>query len=187
MVRAEQDDLAIFDALRGGNSEALQILYDRYGEAVYRLALRMLKNPTDAEDITQEVFLSFWRRGSYDPQRGSLLVVLLVMTRSLALNRLRKVQSQRNLIQHCTHHVSAEIHHSWLETLSVSELSQQVHQAISQLPAAQQQVLQLAYFEGMSQTDIAQQLNIPLGTVKTRNRQGLLKLRQLLSGLVEVS
>lgn len=182
----DQSDLQVVVALQAGNNTALGIVYDRYGTAVYRLALRMLTNPTEAEDLTQEVFLTFWRGvDKYDPQRGTLLVFLLTIARSRALNRLQQQNSQHNLQQRFGHHLPSPPSQPGMESVALHELGDRMSIALEQLPIAQKQVLEMAYYEGKSQSMIAQELNLPLGTIKTRSRQGLLKLRQLLRDLVE--
>jgi RNA polymerase sigma-70 factor, ECF subfamily len=183
---ANQSDLQVVVALQEGNSNALGIVYDRYGSAVYRLALRMLKNSTEAEDLTQEVFLAFWRGvAKYDPQRGTLLVFLLTIARSRALNRLQQQTSQRNLQQRFGNHLSTTPSQLGMESVTLTELRERMTIALQELPIAQKQVLEMAYYEGKSQSKIAEELDLPLGTIKTRSRQGLLKLRQFLKDLTE--
>jgi RNA polymerase sigma-70 factor, ECF subfamily len=183
---ANQSDLQVVVALQQGDSHALSAVYDRYGTAVYRLALRMLTNATEAEDLTQEVFLAFWRGvAKYDPQRGTLLVFLLIITRSRALNRLQQQTSQRNLQQRFGNHLPTTPNQPGMESATLTELSERMTGALQQLPIAQKQVLEMAYYEGKSQSTIAQELDLPLGTVKTRSRQGLLKLRESLRDLAE--
>jgi RNA polymerase sigma-70 factor, ECF subfamily len=182
----DQSDFQVVVALQKGDNTALGIVYDRYGTAVYRLALRMLSNPAEAEDLTQEVFLAFWRGvEKYDPQRGTLLVFLLTITRSRSLNRLKQQNSQQNLQQRFGHHLPTAPSQPGMESVALNELSDRMSNALQQLPIAQKQVLEMAYYEGKSQSMIAQELDLPLGTIKTRSRQGLLKLRQLLRDLVE--
>jgi len=185
MVLADREDAAVLQAMRSGDLAALQVFYHRYGEAVYRLALRMLGNSSEAEDLTQEVFLTFWRTEAYDPARGSVLVFLLTVTRSRAINRLKQVKSQQKLLQRWQHNRLTNAPNIPLENASLTELSHHVSEALQALPDSQRQVLEMAYYEGLSQSEITERLDIPLGTVKTRSRQGLLKLRQLLKGWVE--
>lgn len=185
MALADHEDATVIQAMRSGNPAVLQVFYHRYGEAVYRLALRMLGNSSEAEDLTQEVFLTFWRTETYDPTRGSVLVFLLTMTRSRAINRLNQVRSQQKLLQRWQHNRPPRALNVPLENASLTELSHHVSEALQALPDSQRQVLEMAYYEGLSQSEITEQLNIPLGTVKTRSRQGLLKLKQLLKGWVE--
>lgn len=184
---ANQSDLQVLVALQQGNSDALSVVYDRYGTTVYRLALRMLTNSTEAEDLTQEVFLAFWRGvAKYDPQRGTLLVFLLTITRSRALNRLQQQTSQRNLQQRFGNHLPRISSQPGMESVELGELSERMGTALQQLPIAQRQVLEMAYYEGKSQSKIAEELELPLGTIKTRSRQGLLKLRHFLADLAAI-
>lgn len=185
IMLANRTDAEVFQALKLGDLFALGILYNRYGEAVYRLALRILGNVAEAEDLTQEVFLAFWRSSTYDPNRGSMLVFLMTLTRSRAINRLHQVRSQQQLIQRWGRSIPPNRSNPLMDQASLTEISQRVCEALQELPEKQRQVLEMAYFDGLSQAKITQQLNIPLGTVKTRTRQGLLKLRQLLNDLVE--
>ena len=180
-----QTDVEVFASLKSGNLSALGTIYDRYGEAVYRLALRMLGNVTEAEDLTQEVFLAFWRNSSYDPNRGTMLTFLMTITRSRAINRLSQKRSQLQLVERLGNTQPPGVNNPLMDQVSVSEISQIVTEALQQIPENQRQILEMAYYDGLSQSEITKQLNIPLGTVKTRTRQGLLKLRKLLTNLVE--
>lgn len=181
-----QTDAEVLQSLKAGDLSALTLLYERYGEPVYRLALRILGNVTEAEDLTQEVFLAFWRDLTYDPNRGSLLVFLLTLTRSRAINRLRQARSRQQLYQRWGCNLAPDhSSNSLMDNVSLTELSERVCAALQQLPESQRQVLEMAYYDGLSQSEITQQLKLPLGTVKTRSRQGLLKLRKLLNDLVE--
>jgi RNA polymerase sigma-70 factor, ECF subfamily len=182
----DESDLQVLTALRQGNTNALGIIYDRYGTAVYRLALKILANPTEAEDLTQEVFLAFWRGvDKYDVDRGTLIVFLLTITRSRALNRLKQQGSQQNLSQRVGTYLPTVQSSPGLEAVTLNELRERMSLALQELPANQRQVLEMGYYQGKSQSEIAQELDLPLGTVKTRSRQGLLKLRQFLQDLVE--
>lgn len=185
MKLANQTDIEVFQALQSGNLSALGVLYDRYGEAVYRLAWRILGNAAEAEDLTQEVFLTLWRSCTYDPKRGSTIVFLMILTRSRAINRLRQVRSQQQLLQRWERSIPTQSSNPLIDRVSLGEISHRIGEALQELPPNQRRVLEMAYYDGLSQSEITQQLNIPLGTVKTRTRQGLLKLRQLLKDLVE--
>jgi RNA polymerase sigma-70 factor, ECF subfamily len=182
----DESDLQVLLALRQGDTNALGIIYDRYGTAVYRLALKILANPTEAEDLTQEVFLAFWRGvEKYDADRGTLIVFLLTITRSRALNRIKQQGSQQNLHQRVGTYLPIAHSNPGLDAVTLTELRERMSAALQELPANQQQVLEMGYYQGKSQSEIAQELDLPLGTVKTRSRQGLLKLRQFLQDLVE--
>ena len=185
MTVPDQTDIGAFNALKAGDASALSILYDRYGEAVYRFALRMLGQVQDAEDLTQEVFLTFWQGDAFDPNRGSVLVYLMMLTRSRAINRLHQRSIQQRFLQRLERNGAIHPSSTPLARLTLTELSQQVRSALQEIPASQRQTLEMAYFDGLSQSEITEQLQIPLGTVKTRSRQGLLKLRTLLKDLVD--
>ncbi|MDY6783226.1 MAG: sigma-70 family RNA polymerase sigma factor [Cyanobacteriota bacterium] len=184
----QQTDADVFEAVKGGDAIALGILYDRYGLFVYRLARRMLENSQEAEDLTQEIFLGLQIRPNYCSQRGSFYTYIMTLTRSRAIDRLRARRSRWKLFQnwgktHCS--ASGERSRNPLEQVSADERMCQVREALQQLPTAQRQVLELSYYEGLSQAEIAEKLNLPLGTVKTWCRRGLLKLRHGLQHLVE--
>jgi RNA polymerase sigma-70 factor, ECF subfamily len=182
---SEQTDVEAVEALRAGNTSALGILYDRYGESVHRFALRMLGHKQEAEDLTQEVFLTFWQGDAFNPNRGSLLVFLMMLTRSRAINRLHQRNIQQHFLQRLERNVGSHDSNTPLDRAALEELSQQVRNALRKIPENQRQTLEMAYFDGLSQSEITEQLKIPLGTVKTRSRQGLLKLRQLLKDWVD--
>lgn len=178
-------DTELVNALRAGQVEALGNLYDRYASLVYGLALKILTNPQEAEDLTQEVFLTLWRRDSYNPARGSLSSFLTTMTRSRCIDKIRARGSQTRFLQRWQGAIKTDVAiASPLEQASLQERSHRVKTALAQLPEAERQVLEIAYFEGLSQSEIAKRLDTPLGTVKTRCRQGLLKLRQSLQDLI---
>ncbi len=185
MNSSNQTEAELFQTLQAGDLSALGAIYDRYGEAVYRLALRILGDTSEAEDLTQEIFLAFWRNAKYDPNRGKMLVYLLTMTRSRAINRLHQKSSQQKLLQRCQRSIPTQTESNLMEKVSLGEVSQLISKALEEIPENQQQVLKMAYYEGLSQSEITEKLNIPLGTVKTRTRQGLLKLRKLLKDLVD--
>jgi RNA polymerase sigma-70 factor, ECF subfamily len=184
MTVPDRTDTEAFAALRAGDASALSLLYDRYGEAVYRFSLRMLGQVQEAEDLTQEVFLSFWQEDTFDPNRGSVLVFLMMLTRSRAINRLHQRNIHQRFLQRLERNVAT---HSItpLDRATLMEISQRVRNALQEIPESQRQTLEMAYFDGCSQSEITERLQIPLGTVKTRSRQGLLKLRNLLKDLVD--
>lgn len=173
-------DAELVNQLQAGQTSALALIYDRYASLVYGLALRMLKDTQGAEDLTQEIFITLWRQARYNPERGSLARFLMVMTRSRAIDKLRVRSINLDFCDRSTHPVAGNAPFTPFEQVSLEERSQQVRLALEQLSDYQRQVLEMAYYDGFSQSEIAQQLDIPLGTVKTRTRQGLLKLQRLL-------
>jgi RNA polymerase sigma-70 factor (ECF subfamily) len=182
---ASTSDLELLSAMSQGQIKALDILYDRYSRLVYSIAYRILNSSEEAEDITQDVFLTLWRRNSYDPARGSLSSFLTTLTRSRAIDRLRSKNARLRVVQRLQGIVRSDSGSpSPLEQASIGERSQMIRTALSQLSESERQVLEIAYYEGLSQSEIAERLDIPLGTVKSRSRQGLLKLRQRLQDYV---
>ena len=170
-----------------GDEGALGALYDKTGSHVYGLGFRVLGDTTMAEEVTMDVFLQVWRQaGQFDQSRGNPLVWLAVLTRSRAIDRLRvgkKGREVREPIETVSEEPNAE---SDPEQSSVYlEQCRIVRQAINSLPSEQREMIELAYFGGLSQREIATQTGEPLGTVKTRIRLGMVKLRTLLGPLEE--
>ena len=178
-------DALLCAALKQGNADALGLLYDRHSPLVYGIALKALKDTQAAEDLTQDIFLSLVKSNAYNPKRGALRTYLAVLTRSRAIDRLRARGTHYRAVNRLkrSHPLQANsrIENQPLEQASQQETNLTVKTALSQLSDDERQILQMMYFEGHTQAAIAQQLAIPLGTVKTRSRRGLLKLRKILS------
>ncbi len=176
----EATDAALWLALKKGQTNALGTLYDRHSGLVYGIALKVLGNTQEAEDLTQDIFVKLTRSTAYDPQRGSFRTFLAILTRSRAIDRLRSRRvANAGLDRLQTSNLHPPVNPP-AEALDQAERTQAVQAALAQLSTSQQQILRLAYYEGLSQSTIAEQLDTPLGTVKTHSRRGLLKLRQIL-------
>ena len=180
-----QKDIELIQALETGQPSALSKLYDRYGSVVYGLALKILKNAQEAEDLTQEVFVSLWHKNTYNPARGSLSNYLVVMTRSRSLDKLRSRSSRSKFLERWRHTTTQAFSRSAFEQVDIWDTSQHVQEALSQLSEQQRKILEMAYYQDFSQSEIAKTLNIPLGTVKTSARQALKKLRKILFYLTQ--
>jgi RNA polymerase sigma-70 factor (ECF subfamily) len=154
---------------------------------VYTLALKILHQPSEAEDLTQEVFLNFWQQDRFDPDRATLSTYLSVMTRSRAINKLESRSSRQRSLERLQKNKSSDELTALtpLEQASLAEQEKIVQQALSQLTDNQRKILEMNFYQGISQAQIAQQLKMPLGTVKTNARQGLIKLRELLGDAIE--
>ena len=184
-ARSAAPDEELVAALAGDPS-ALGVLYDRHAGLVYGLARSALGNTDEAADLTQEVFLDLYnRRSAYDPARGTLGAFLVTMTRSRAIDRLRsRGRKVRLLREHHRATPPAAPVSGAFEQVSQAECSARVRSALAALPAREREVLELAYFKGMTQAEIATSLREPLGTVKTWSRRGLLALKNALADLV---
>ena len=174
------DDL--LHAVARGDEAALAACYDRYRVILFSIILRILNDRQEAEDCLQEVFLQVWRRaGDFDEARGRGFTWLVTIARSRALDRLRASGSRLRLASEAAQAPHEEVADAAGESVR-SEEGAIVREALAELPEEQRRPLLLAYFEGLTQTEIAARLGAPLGTVKTRMRSGMIKLRELLHG-----
>ena len=179
-----ETDAALFLSLQQGNKSALVALYDRYSRLVYTIAWRILNSGPEAEDLTQEIFLHLWQKSAYNPNRGPLSRFLSTVTRNRAIDRVRSGSNQSRILKGLTHQGSAVAALSLPEEQAFQgERSHRVCTALQTLPEKQRDVLWLAFYHGLSQSDIASHTNIPLGTVKSRMRQGLINLKVELQDL----
>ena len=186
VAHEQSTDLEIFLAIQAQQVKALDLLYDRYGRLVYSTALRILNSVEEAEEVTQETFLRLWQCSEiYQPNRGSLSGFLLTLTRSRSVDRLRSRKSSQEKLQRIQTFSDCMSHHNPpLEFVTVQERSNLVREALKQLSPADRELLKTAYYEGLSQSEIARRNGIPLGTVKSRARQALKQLRAALDHLV---
>jgi RNA polymerase sigma-70 factor (ECF subfamily) len=178
-------DTELLHAVRAGQTAALGTLYDRYASLVYGLALAILTSPQEAEDLTQDIFLALSNKCDYDPARGSLNAYLVTLTRSRAIDKLRARGTKMRFLNRWSQ--VTDLHGSSgtpFDHLSLTECSRRVREALAQLPEHQRQVLELAYYKDLSQTEIADRLKTPLGTIKTWTRTGLFTLRRALQDLI---
>ncbi|MBX2863576.1 MAG: sigma-70 family RNA polymerase sigma factor [Leptolyngbyaceae cyanobacterium MAG.088] len=185
LVMEREIDAALVVRLWDGDLSALGILYDRYGSLVYGIALKGLRRVAEAEDLTQEVFLSLMRTRSYQSSRGSLPAYLTTLTRSRVIDRLRSHATQQKYLQKWHNNQSGVDSPTPMKHITQQERRTLVRQALTTLKARQREVLELSYYQGQSQRDIAEHLGVPLGTVKSWARRGLLQLRKQLDVLRE--
>ena len=164
--------------MAAGERSAFDDFYAKVGGPVYQVALAILGDRIEAEDITQDALLQLWRDAArFDPSRGTLLGWSVSVARSRALDRARATGARRRLGDRVAQSMRPE---SREERISDGVPPATVRQALERLPAEQVQVLELAYFAGLTQTEIAERLGVPLGTVKTRVKLGMDKLRAAL-------
>jgi len=181
-ITAFDADRAAVIRMAHGDGSAVAELYDRHSRAIYSLALRMLTDSAEAEDVVQDVFTQAWRQASrYDAARAPVVGWLLEIARARALDRLRARKSRISVTALDPATTDPADPGLALDQQAISnEDAVRVRTALAALPAVQREAIELAYFKGLSQSDIAEQLSQPLGTVKTRMRAGLLKLRDVL-------
>jgi RNA polymerase sigma-70 factor (ECF subfamily) len=183
----DAEDAALVARLAGGDEDALGTLYDRYGTAVYSLCLHMVRDAATAEEVTQEVFVRLWRAAaSFDPSKGKVHAWLLRIAHNLALNEIRRRKSRpvsAGTFDEAVLGATRADPDIAVDPATVAWLRERatlVRQALEQLPAPQRQALELAFFGGLSQSDVATALGEPLGTVKSRIRSGMQRLAELL-------
>jgi RNA polymerase sigma-70 factor (ECF subfamily) len=184
--RERSADIRRITEMAQGDASGLSEIYDRHSTAVYSLALRIVREESEAEDVVQEVFAQAWRQADrYDARRGSVIAWLLIMTRTRAIDRLRMRQARPDRQSTPDPLVLEQLPAAGEDPASglvAQEDEQRVREALEELPLLQRIAIELAFFEGLSQSEIAERLEQPLGTVKTRIRMGLLKLRDVLGG-----
>ncbi len=180
---SEASDAELVARVRSRDRAALEVLYDRYARSVYSLALSILRDPGAAEEVTQELFLHVWQYPQlYDAARGPFGPWLLRSARNRAIDVLRRRTRERQLSWRLemTTHVSDQNDPD--DTALQNEAVARVRQALAELDSGLRQVIELAYFGGLTQREIAERLGVPLGTVKTRVRTALQRLAAALAG-----
>ncbi len=175
-------DQSALGRIARGDHGALAELYDRHARLVFSLALRILQNQADAEDVVQEVFTQVWAQATrYDTARGAVAAWMLMMARSRAIDRLRsrRLRPETASEARVVEEVPDATPRPDLQLLSAEQV-ESLEGALNALPVAQRVALELAYYEGLTHAEIADRLSEPLGTVKTRIRQAVIKLRESL-------
>jgi RNA polymerase sigma-70 factor (ECF subfamily) len=178
------EDAALIRRMVDADETALGALYDRWVRSLYSLVLHLLRDPDEAEDVVEETFWQAWRKAdSYEPSRGAVSTWLLTIGRRKALDRLRaRKRNREDSIE--SESVFADLPSPSPDPESQAEgsdLREHVRAALRELPNEQREVLELGYFSGLSQAEIAEKTGQPLGTVKTRMRLAMQKLREPLS------
>jgi len=184
----EQDDRAIeLDLLaRVAKREraAFEQLYDRYKNILYATAMKFLKEDADAQDVVQDVFIQIWDKAKlYDPAKGKPLTWALTLTRNRSIDRIRAIQRRTRLRDDFGKETVVDESAGMREALSgvdAGEKNQILREAVGRLSPEQRKVIEMAFFRGFTQSEIADRLGEPLGTVKARARRGLMKLKELL-------
>jgi len=163
---------------------AFEELYTRYANILYATAMKFLKEDADAQDVVQDVFIQIWDKAHlYDPAKGKPLTWALTLTRNRSIDRIRAIQRRTRLRDDFEKETVTDESAGMREALSgvdASEKGQILRDAVGQLSAEQSRVIELAFFRGLTQSEIAEKLGEPLGTIKARARRGLLKLKDIL-------
>lgn len=179
-----QPDIDLIRQTAAGNLQSLSELHERYASVLHATAYRILHNAADAEDVVQEAFVQIWQKAAmFDLARGKPLTWAITLTRNKAIDRLRRVQRRHRLQDDAEREalVWHRLDASSGEVAVARETSARVRTAVIQLSAEQRHAIELAFFSGLTQQQIADQLDEPLGTIKARIRRGLTKLRRILS------
>jgi RNA polymerase sigma-70 factor (ECF subfamily) len=167
-------DLAIVTGLKAGDQTAMAELYDRFSSIVYAVALRVLGDTGAAEDVLQDVFLQLWRNpGAFDAARGSLAGWLAVIARNRAIDALRKRRPETDIED-----VIISVAPDLASEAERQRAAEKIRGVLGAMPTAQRSAIEMAYFEGMSHSEIAAKTGEPLGTIKTRIRAALMTLRK---------
>jgi RNA polymerase sigma-70 factor (ECF subfamily) len=175
-------DEKLLAQIAAGDRLAFGTLYDRLGAPLFSLALKMLGNEAEAQDVLQEVFLTVWNKAStFNPARGSAFSWMVTQLRNRAIDRIRSRRRRGELLETFGQDLEpgGELR-SAAEDCEASERSRQVRAALAKLSDEQRHVLRLAYFEGLTQAEIAKKLDEPLGTIKARAHRAMARLRDIL-------
>ena len=183
--QAQSNDVDLLKAIAHQEEKALAELYDRYRVILFSVLVRILNSRAEAEDVLQEVFLQVWRRAAdFDETRGRPFTWLVTLARSRGIDRLRSLAARDRVAIAGAREATEEVSDAAADAFR-SEQRELVTSALDQLPEEQRRAITLAYFDGLTQSEIAAKLNAPLGTVKTRMRSGLIKLKELLGNKSE--
>jgi RNA polymerase sigma-70 factor, ECF subfamily len=176
-INAIPSDLALVTAVRSGDQGAMATLYDRHSSIVYAVALRVLQDTGAAEDVLQDIFMQLWRNpGAFDASRGNMAAWLAVIARHRAIDTLRRRRPENDL-----EGVVVSVETDLADGADRSRTLDRIRGALQTMPVPQRSALEMAYFEGLTHVEIAEKTGEPLGTIKTRIRNGLLSLRKVLA------
>lgn len=184
MGSKEPDDQDLLRRVGRRDEDAFRLLFRRHAPHAHALALRLVRQPFLAEEAVQDAFLALWRdAGSYDPRRGSVRAWLMGMVHNRAVDLVRREESQRRRAEKPALVVLEDPGDEVVREIGSAEEGARVRAALAELPNEQRRVIELMYFDGLSQSRIAERLSLPLGTVKSRTVLGMRRLRDSLVGL----
>lgn len=184
----EKDWVALVQSIAAGDQMALHALYDQTHRIVFTLMVRITKNSETAEELTVDVFYDVWRRASaYDPADGSVLGWIMNQARCRAIDRFRFEHRKKRLNDHLDNQLTTSPPHDPQQACQIEEQGRLLRKAIEDLTPEERRVIETAFFSELTYREVAATLNQPIGTVKTRIRSGLGKLRNVLAGTLESS
>lgn len=193
LTKDEERDRQLMARIKARDASALSELYDNYNRLLFGLILSILKKREEAEDILQEVFTKIWEKAEqFDLERGTVYTWIVSLTRNRSIDRLRSKVYKEQKKQSTSLNdddVFMPLYSDGsdpLESTILKDRAKRVHKALASISESQRMVLQVAYFNGMTQSEISEEFDIPLGTVKTRMRDGMMKLREILSKDLEL-
>ncbi|MBC7783328.1 MAG: sigma-70 family RNA polymerase sigma factor [Burkholderiales bacterium] len=175
------EDFALMRGIADRDQAAFRALYDKHSGLVYTMAMRILKRPQDAEELVGEVFFELWDKSSrYDQGRASPITYLVTLTRSRCIDRTRRKAYRSEMTTEAVENIAPPSEDSPADDVAMAEQRELVRSALDGLDDNQRQVIEAAYYDGLSHSEIAAKYQKPLGTVKTYIRQGLIRLRDVL-------
>jgi RNA polymerase sigma-70 factor, ECF subfamily len=183
---SNEEDLQLLALISQGDQKSLALLYDKYGRLVYSLTLRIVRNEEEARELQQDVFLQVWHKAElFDNERGSFVTWLATLAHNKSINTLRSRRYKKSALEakqdiaDITHDSTVD-HHTPFRDAMENDERRHILSALEQIPESQRKALYLSYYEGYSQSEIAEMLGEPLGTIKTRMRKGMMKLVAIL-------
>jgi RNA polymerase sigma-70 factor (ECF subfamily) len=182
----EQIDAELVERVAGGDQQALAKLYDRFSGPLYGTALRVLRDPAEAQDVVHDTFVTLWEKAAtFETSRGSAFAWAVTLVRNRAIDRVRMRRRRAELLSQSAPadlgYAEAPASASGDESAALDDEARAIRAAVATLPLEQKRALELAFFSGLTQEEIARKLSEPLGTVKARIRRGLIKLRDLVA------
>jgi RNA polymerase sigma-70 factor (ECF subfamily) len=179
-------DESLMEMIQDQDPRGIELLHDRYAPLVKAMIMRVLHNDAESDDMLQEIYVEIWNRAaSYDASKGKPLGWIITLSRRRAIDRLRKREAycrMEDRLQEATKHQPEEVSGQLEEDVAHSEMREHINRVLGSLPPAQQEVIHLAYYKGLSQREIAAATGIPLGTIKTRLELAIKKLSVALNG-----
>lgn len=182
-------EIELMKKIKAKDDKALAELYDLYNRLLFGMIISVVKKREEAEDVLQEVFVKIWEKAhSFNEDRGNVYSWIVTLTRNKAIDRIRskgyKTQQKASQDVDAPEFTLEGDKYDPLETTIFSDRAELVRKALGEIPESQSEVLEIAYYRGMTQSEISDHLEIPLGTVKTRMRQGMIKLKDILGEFI---